>query len=427
VVRIADIERGSIADELELRIGSRIVRINGDRVRDGIDFTFLSAEDELELEAVSPDGERRTLSIRRDPGRRLGIVPEPDTVRECANECVFCFIDGNPEDVRESLWLRDDDFRLSFTYGSYVTLTNLGPRGLERLVEQRLSPLYVSVHATEPDLRIRLLKNRRAGLILEQLRYLLEHGLEIHAQVVLCPEWNDGDHLDRTIEDLWALGEGVRSLSVVPVGLTKYNLHRPVRPLRPGEAARAVEQVDRARSRARGERGVGWCYAADELFLAAGRDLPDDRYYDDWALVENGVGAVNRFLGDFEEGLEAVPSLPGARIRILTGRSMGPILRARVREPLQRATGARVDVVEVENTFFGELVTVAGLLGGEDLLRAARTSDPLQERDLVLLPAEALNADDLFIDSVTLREFEEGVAPARVSTGYEITEALEPA
>ena len=197
MVRIAGVESGSIADELQLEIGTRIVRINGQRVRDGIDFAFLLGDPELAVEAVSPAGEHFVYEIERDPGTPIGVVPEPDTIRECANKCVFCFIDGNPKDARRSLWLRDDDFRLSFTYGSYVTLTNVGPRGLQRLVDQRISPLYVSVHATEPEVRERLLVNRRAGLIMEQLSQLLAGGLEVHTQVVLCPEWNDGAHLDR--------------------------------------------------------------------------------------------------------------------------------------------------------------------------------------------------------------------------------------
>jgi putative radical SAM enzyme (TIGR03279 family) len=185
VVRIADIEAGSIADELSLEIGSRIVRINGEPVRDGIDLTFLLADERIELEATSPAGETVLYSIERDPGEPIGIVPAPDVVRECANKCVFCFIDGNPAGARRALWLRDDDFRLSFTYGSYVTLTNLGPKGLRRLIEQRISPLYVSVHATEPAVRERLLVNERAGLILDHLRELLDGGLEVHTQDVL--------------------------------------------------------------------------------------------------------------------------------------------------------------------------------------------------------------------------------------------------
>ena len=238
MVRIAAIESGSIAEKLELEIGTRIIRINGETVRDGIDLAFLLADEALEMETVDAAGERIVYEIERAPGEAMGIVPAPDTIRECANECVFCFIDGNPEGARDALGLRDDDFRLSFTYGSYVTLTNLGPRGIERLVEQRLSPLYVSVHATEPEVRIRLLKNDRAGLILDQLRFLGEGGLEMHTQVVLCPEWNDGEHLDRTIEDLYGLGESILSLSVVPVGLTRYNMNRP--PHQPGRPTRSA-------------------------------------------------------------------------------------------------------------------------------------------------------------------------------------------
>ncbi len=420
MVRIAQVQAGSIADELELEIGTRIVRINGQYVRDGIDLTFLLAEGALELEAVSPSGEAFVYEIDRDPAQPVGIVPAPDTIRECANECVFCFIDGNPEGVRDSLWLRDDDFRLSFTYGSYVTLTNLGPKGLQRLVDQRISPLYVSVHATEPDVRIRLLKNDRAGLIMEQLALLLDHGLEVHTQIVLCPEWNDGPHLARTIDDLWSLGEGVRSLSVVPVGLTRYNLNRPVRPLTPDEARDAIAAVARARLRSQPERGGGWCYAADDMFLLAGQEIPGPEYYDEWILLENGVGSVRRASMDFETGLAAVPKMDRRRLRIVTGGSMAPFFGERAGR-LADATGARVEVVRVTNAFFGETVTAAGLLAGADILAALGEG---QADDLIVLPAEALNADRLFIDSLPLSALEETLGPARVVEGYEITATL---
>ena len=420
MVRIAEIEAGSIAEELSLEIGTRVVRINGERVRDGLDFTFLLSDLELELETVTPKGDTVVYEIERDPGTSVGIVPAPDTIRECANKCVFCFIDGNPQGVRPSLWLRDDDFRLSFTYGSYVTLTNLGPKGLQRLADQRISPLYVSVHATEPEVRQRLLVNDRAGLILDQLRFLLDAGLEVHTQVVLCPEWNDGAHLDRTVDDLWALGPGIRSLSVVPVGLTRYNLNRPVRLLTAEEAGRAIDQVDQARAQATGHRDLGWCYAADEMYLIAERPLPEATYYDDGALHENGVGAIRHFLDGFEAGLGTVPRLEGRRVRLVTGRSMAPFLAGLV-DPLARATGAGVEVVEVVNDFFGETCTIAGLLGGRDILNALGSG---RAGDVVVLPAEALNADEHFIDSFPLAEMAAALAPATVIRGYEITQAL---
>ena len=420
MVRIAEIESGSIADELHLEIGTRIIRINGQRVRDGIDLTFLLADTMFELETVGPDGEPALYDIVREPGESVGIVPAPDTIRECGNKCVFCFIDGNPKDVRTSLWLRDDDFRLSFTYGSYVTLTNLGPKGMERLVEQRISPLYVSVHATEPEVRTRLLVNDRSGLIMDQLRYLTENGLSVHTQVVLCPEWNDGDHLDRTMDDLFSLGEGVLSLSIVPVGLTKYNLERPVRLLTIEEAQNAILQVDRFRVAAHRKRGIGWCYAADELYLIAQQDLPEGAYYDEGALTENGVGALNRFIREFEEGLDGVPELPYRKLRLVTGSSMEPFFRARA-ERLAHATHAQVDVVTVVNNFYGESVTVAGLLAGRDIQTSVGDT---ADDELLLLPAEAVNADGLFIDSMPLSDLTAALAPAAVATGYEITECL---
>ena len=420
MVRIAEIKSGSIAEELELRIGTRVLRINGERVRDGIDFTFLMADTALEIETVDPEGRAAVYEIERLPGESIGIVPAPDTIRECANKCVFCFIDGNPPEARKALWLRDDDFRLSFTYGSYVTLTNLGPKGFQRLIDQRISPLYVSVHATEPDVRVRLLANDRAGEILERLGALTEAGLEVHTQVVLCPEWNDGMHLERTIEDLWALGGGVRTLSIVPVGLTRYNLNRPVRLLRKEEAVAALDLVDRARARAKRDRDAGWCYGADELFLIAGRPLPGADYYDEGELLENGVGAVRALLDDFARHAPDFPKLPGRRLRIATGRSMEPFFEA-LAPHLAECTDATVEVLPVTNRYFGESVTIAGLLAGADLIQAVGES---AARDVVLVSAEALNREATFIDDVKLAAVEKAVAPARVVAARTLTAAL---
>ncbi|HEY8485012.1 MAG TPA: DUF512 domain-containing protein [Longimicrobiales bacterium] len=421
MVRIAGVLPGTIAAELQLEVGSRILRINGEPVRDSIDFRFLEAEEFLELEvAPACGGEVVLYEIEKEAGEALGVVLAPDVVRECANKCVFCFVNGNPAGVRRSLYLRDDDFRLSFTYGSYVTLTNLGPKGFQRLIDQRLSPLYVSVHATEPEVRMRLLGVPRGGDIVERLHQLVSAGIEVHTQVVLCPGWNDGEHLDRTLEDLWALGPGVLSVSVVPVGLTRYNLNRPVRLLTVEEARAALRQVERARARALAERGIGWAYGADELFFIAGEPLPAASYYDDWPLTENGVGAVRRFLDEFEAGLPSVPRLEGWRTAIVTGKRMGPVLEG-LAPRLAEATGAGIDVVAVENTLFGETVTTAGLLPGKDILRAVAARGQF---DLVLLPAEALNDDEVFIDDLPLGHLVAELAPARVVAGYELTATL---
>ena len=421
MVRIGAVTAGSIAESLELRIGTRIVTVNGAPVRDGLDFAFLTADGDLELEAVDPDGNPVVYEIERDLEESLGIVPAPDKIRECANECVFCFIDGNPPDARPPLWVRDDDFRLSFTYGSYVTLTNLGPRGLQRLVDQRITPLYVSVHSTTPETRVRLLKNERAGLIGDQLRLLLDGGLQVHTQVVLCPGWNDGADLERTMADLYEMGEGVLTLSVVPVGLTRYNLDRPVRLLTPEEAESALRQVDAIRARAIRERGKGWCYGADELYLLAGRPVPEASYYDGWPLLENGVGAVRSLLDSFADGLGRLSPIPGVeRLRLVTGVSMAPFFGSFV-ETLQARLECQVELNVVENGFFGPTVTVAGLLSGEDILQALGSGSA---GDLVLLPGEALNGDGLFIDGVGLSEVEARLRPGRVRAGRDLIEMI---
>jgi putative radical SAM enzyme (TIGR03279 family) len=422
MVRIAGIHPESIAEELSLQIGSRIVRINGEPVRDAIDFRFLEADGALELEVHAPDRDESVVyEIEKDASEPLGIALAADTVRQCANKCVFCFIDGNPTGARKSLHLKDDDFRLSFTYGSYVTLTNLGPKGFQRLIDQRLSPLYVSVHATEPDVRERILGVPMGGNIVQQLQELTSAGLQVHTQVVLCPDWNDGVHLDRTIDDLWALGENVLSLSIVPVGLTRYNINRPARLLQPGEAVRAIAQVDRARKRALRERGLGWVYAGDELFYIAGQPIPQDEYYDDWPLTENGVGAVRRLMDEFDAGIARVPSMAGRRIVIVTGTRMEPVLQPLALR-LMKQTGANVEVLGVSNNYFGETVTTAGLLPGADI------SDALQRAgrfDLALLPAEALNDDERFIDDLPFDSLRARFSPAAVEAAFEITSALQ--
>lgn len=410
---------GSIADELQLEIGSRIVRINGEFVRDVIDYRFLESDGQLELEVAPPGGASVLYEIEKDEGEGLGVVLAADTVRQCANKCVFCFVDGNPTGARKSLHLKDDDFRLSFTYGSYVTLTNLGPKGFQRLIDQRLSPLYVSVHATEPEVRERLLGVPLGGQIVQQLRELTEAGLDVHTQIVLCPEWNDHDHLTRTIDDLWSLGPRVLSLSVVPVGLTKYNIDRPVRLLRPEEARAALRQIDVARERSLRERGLGWAYAADEMFLIANSDVPLDSYYDDWPLTENGVGAVRRLFDDFEAGIASVPRMKNQRIAIVTGTRMGDIMRPLVPQ-LEAQTGAHVTLLPVMNRMYGDTVTTAGLLPGRDIQDALQSGS----YDIALLPAESLNDDELFVDNYALADLRSALRSVALIPAHEITSAL---
>lgn len=420
MIRVAAVVQGSIADDLDVEVGSRIVRINGETVRDGIDFRFREVDERLDLEVASAADEVTIFEIEKPAGESIGIVPAPDPVRQCANRCPFCFIDGNPTGARTSLYVKDDDFRLSFTYGSYVTLTNLGERGFERLIEQRLSPLYVSVHATEPEVRMAALGARRGGEILSDLRRLIDGGLEIHTQVVLCPGLNDAGHLDRTMGELYSLGPGILTLSIVPVGLTRFNVNRPIRLLANDEALGALRQIDRVRERARRERKQGWVYAADEMFYIAGQPMPEADYYDDWPLTENGVGAVRWFTDSFARNLPRVSGVAGRRIVIVTGQRMAPVIEALARR-LAASAECDAEVVGVSNTYFGETVTTAGLLAGMDIMDALESRAPA---DLVLLPAESLNDDRRFIDDIAFDDVARALSPSRVLAAHEIASAL---
>jgi len=294
MIRIQRIEPDSIAAELALPVGLAVLTINANPIRDGLDLLFYQADERLIVEAETRDGAPLLLEIDKPADEPLGIVPEPDKIRRCTNACPFCFVKGNPrlEKLRPGLYIKDDDYRLSFLHGHYITLTNLRPDDWDRIFEQRLSPLYVSVHATDPEARLAMLKNPRSAAINADLDRLGEGGIRVHAQVVLCPEVNDGAILRGTIEDLYGRGESIRSLSIVPVGLTSHNADRGIRGLTREECAFTIEEIDRIRSRANTERGTGWCYAADELYLQAGLEPPGSAYFDDEDLASNGVGAI---------------------------------------------------------------------------------------------------------------------------------------
>ncbi len=400
MIRVARVEADSIAAELAIPPGLAILRINGHEIRDALDLMYYQAEERLEVEAESLEGERFVYEIDKDPGASLGLVPEPDKVRRCTNACPFCFVKGNPKarKLRAGLYVKDDDYRLSFLYGHYVTLTNLREPDWERISEQRLSPLYVSVHATDPEARLRMLKNPRSGDIGAHLDRLAQARIEVHAQVVLCPGLNDGPILERTIRDLYGRGAAIGSLSIVPMGLTEHNADRGIPPLTPGECADALEQIDAIRLRALEERGFGWCYGADELFLQAGRDVPGRDYFDAVELESNGVGAISYLTERVREGLPRLPRLEGRRVVLVTGASLGPSL-ARLGDEVALASGARVETEIVANTLYGPMVTTAGLLSGADH-RAALSA--YADHDLALISAQALNDDDLFLDDMSL-------------------------
>lgn len=389
---ISAVAPGSLAERIGLRTGDELLAINDQVLRDVIDVRFAAAEEHLVLR-VRRGGEERTFTARRRYDEPLGLEFERPTfdtdIRRCNNRCAFCFVAQMPPGLRRSLYVKDDDYRYSFLFGNYITLTNLTEEDWARIGEQHLSPLYVSVHATDPDLRRRVFRNPRAGGIMAQLRRLVEMGIEVHTQIVLVPGLNDGPHLDRSIADLATLYPGVRSVSVVPVGLTKY--HRGgFRTHTLEEARRVFEQVTAWQDRFRAQLGVGFVYLSDEWYLRLGEPVPPVEAYDGLDLTENGVGMVARFwasgfqVREFQvSGFQVAgdnlqpETLKPQTTTLVTGALFAPVLRQAV------AGTPGVEVVAVENRFFGETVTVAGLLTGGDVV------DQLRGRDLgevVLLP-----------------------------------------
>ncbi|MEX1999864.1 MAG: DUF512 domain-containing protein [Gemmatimonadales bacterium] len=397
MVRVATVHPDGLAHDLGITPGTDLVAIDGRPLEDFLDWEFLSAEERFVLRATLPAGEAMEFDIERPEDLPMGLTLEPPRIRRCANRCDFCFVDGLPEGLRPNLYIRDDDYRLSFRYGNFATLTNLKQKDIDRIIEYRLSPLYVSVHATDTVIRRRYLRNPRAPDVMEQMQMFAGAGIRFHAQIVLQPEVNDGDVLRQSLDHLWSLGEAVLSVSIVPVKLTAFSKHDLVREMRQDECRAALAVLDQYAARAMAERGSPWAFGADELYLSAAVELPPASWYGDFDQVENGVGSV-RFLQDrIAASAATLPDLRGKRIGVLTGEAMGPLM-AQVLAPLAERTGGHFETIILENTLFGRSVTTAALLPGA-AFRNALVAHPTL--DLALLPAEAINDDGLFMDDAT--------------------------
>ena len=419
MLRVAAVAPGSLGDQIGLQVGDELLAVTGRELVDFLDWEFLTADETFVLVVRTAAGEEVEYEVERPEGLSLGVVLEAPKVRRCNNRCDFCFVDGNPAGARKPLLIRDDDYRLSFRYGNFATLSNLKEKDVRRILEYRLSPLYVSVHATDPAVRRRVLRNAKAPEIIPQLESFAAGGIRFHTQVVLVPGVNDGLVLERSLSDLYALGAPVLSVSVVPVALTNYSKHDLVRPPTTEESRRALGTVRKWSARARGERGSGWVYGSDELYMRAGEPFPPGQAYDGFEQVENGVGAVRWLEGLVAANSARLPDMTDRRVLVVTGTAMGPLMPT-VLEALERATGGRFECVAVENTFFGASVTTAGLLAGADVGAALATRPGY---DLALLPAEAVNEDGVFIDDVSLAELTVA-APAPVALSYHFTDAL---
>src|SRR5213082_949315 len=419
MIRVQSVAPDSLGAELGLTPGTEVLAVNGRALEDFLDWEFLTADDRFVLGARMTTGQEVEFDIERPEGLAMGVTLEPPRIRRCGNHCDFCFVDGNPEGLRSPLYIRDDDYRLSFRYGNFATLTNLKPWDTARIVEYRLSPLYVSVHATDLTVRRWLLRNPDAPDIIPQLRWFGERGIAFHAQVVLVPGVNDGAALERTLGDLYGLGAAVVSVSVVPVALTEFSKRELVREPTAPECRAALATVDRMATRALAERGGPWCYGADDLYLQAGEPLPAAEWYGDFEQRENGVGAVRYLQMRIAAALDRLPDLAGKRVGVVTGRAMGPLM-PQVLADVAAVTGARFELVVVENPLFGPSVTTAGLLPAAAIEAALRGRDDL---DLVLLPAEAVNDDLIFVDDVSADDLAARV-PMAVKLSYDFADAL---
>jgi putative radical SAM enzyme (TIGR03279 family) len=401
-VVVAAVRSRTPAATAGLVVGDRILTINDRALRDAIDFQFYAAEERLVL-GVERDGARRTLRLTRSVGADLGVElesPRPGDVATCANKCVFCFIHQLPRGMRRSLYVKDDDFRLSFLHGNYITLSDLDEASFERILEQRLSPLYVSVHATDPTLRWTLLGRPRHSVeIVPRLERLAKAGIRVHAQVVLCPGLNDGPHLARTVHELAPLHPHVATTAIVPVGLTRHRERLPaLRTLSDAEAVALVDTVADWQARFLARLDSRFVFLGDEVYLQAGRPLPPAAAYEGFPIAEDGVGLVRRFEDGFGRTRARPPAGLARRVTVVSGALYGP----RLARMLARLTWPGLDarVVSVPNDFFGGSVAVAGLLTGQDIQRHLAAHGDLGEA--VLVPAVALrDRDGVFLDDLT--------------------------
>lgn len=401
-IQIVSVEAGSIAEELGIQPGDELFRMNGEPVNDELDVKFHMPAEELEIELITA-GEFTAMEIEKEYGEDVGFVVEPMKMGGCGNDCVFCFVDQNPEGLRSALYFRDGDYRFSHLYGNYNTMTNVGPQALERIVRQRLVPQYISVHSTDLEVRKRLMRLRKDDHIMDKLRYLAENDVWMHTQIVLCPGINDGESLARTVEDIYALGPTVQTMAIVPVGLTSHReglegLKQVDKPY----ARTMIEWVFGLQERFRAERGSNWLYLSDEFFLVAEIEPPQEEWYDGYPQLENGVGMVRDFIEETRQEVEILKSskrlAAPRKLTLATGMLASGFMRRQIVPLLESIPDLEVELQVVVNTLYGPDVTVTGLLSGQCF---ARHFAEVPASDLLLLPPNVLNEDDVFLDDET--------------------------
>ncbi len=402
---ITHVQPGSIAQRLGLVAGDKLVSIAGEPIIDQIDYQALTAQERFDMMVEDAGGQTRTVHVRKEDWEPLGLTLDQTIVskpRPCRNHCIFCFIDQMPPGMRKTLYVKDDDWRLSLMMGNYITMTNIDDHELDRIIRRKVSPLFVSVQCTDPDMRVKLLRNPNAAKIMDNLRLLKANGIRFHAQMVLCPGWNDGEILKKSLEDLETLRPAVQSIALVPIGLTKFRDGLPyIKPYNKQMAADLIESVKPYQERFLREIGTRLVFPADEFYCLSGLPLPTDEEYEDYPQIENGVGMLRMFETDLEYAVEDLPmtETPPRRICIATGTSVAPFLRELANKHAPR--GTTVEVRPIVNKFFGESVTVTGLITGQDLV--AQCQDV--QADEILIVRSMIRAEgDLFLDNMSVDE-----------------------
>ncbi|MEZ3435026.1 MAG: DUF512 domain-containing protein [Lachnospiraceae bacterium] len=427
---IKEIEPGSIAMELGIEPGDRLLSINDMEIEDVFDYHFYVNDEELTLLIEKPDGEQWELQIEKDYEEDLGLIFEQglmDEYRSCKNKCIFCFIDQMPEGMRDTLYFKDDDSRLSFLQGNYVTLTNMSDYDIERIIRYHLEPINISFQTTNPKLRCKMLHNRFAGEALKKVDRLFRAGIEMNGQIVLCKGVNDGEELERSIRDLSEYIPCLRSVSVVPVGLTKYRegLY-PLEPFIKEDAEDVLQTIHRWQEKLYARHGLHFIHAGDEWYILAGEEMPEAERYDGYLQLENGVGMLRLLMDEFEEAYRFLKGDTKERcVSVATGYLAYPYIRRMAERIMEKCPALRVHVYPVRNDFFGELITVSGLITGKDLIRQLK-GKPLGER--LLLPCSMFRSGEtVFLDDITIEDVKEALqveADIVKSSGQDFIEAV---
>lgn len=406
-VIISGIQSGSIAEKKRICSGDRLIGINGNEINDVLDYRFYINETKLILSLETENGKSKLVMIKKDELEDIGLEFETylmDKQRSCKNKCIFCFIDQLPKGLRKSLYFKDDDSRLSFLFGNYITLTNLTEKEAERIIKMHISPVNISVQTMNPELRVKMMANPKAGESLKFLKLFAEKRIAINTQLVLCPDINDGEELEYSLNELAKLYPAVRSIAAVPVGLSD---HRdglyPIKPYNEKTAGDAIDIIDRFNKRFKAENGETIAYAADEFYITAKRKMPEAEYYNDFPQLENGVGMCALLKSEFEEALKKFkPTKLNRRVTVVTGKAAYPLISELARQAEEKINGLTVNVTAAENRLLGKMITVSGLLCGADIAAAVEGIDIGDE---LIIPPNCLRSEgDLFLDDMTVEE-----------------------